>query len=152
MRSIGYLIQLFPEKTGKEILEIQAQDKLEDEKEYQKENESKLKWIEDINTNGGFFKGRFGIDQRFFYKVSNCLLETSGEIRCDVEKIVVFLGSERDVVKNGNIHIEKKSSEYADADKYGFNIYDRVTEKEWNEVNSYLEGIEKFWNDIKEVE
>lgn len=36
MRSLEYLIQLFPEKTGKEILEIQAQDKIDDEKEYQK--------------------------------------------------------------------------------------------------------------------
>ena len=126
--------------------------KFEAEKEYQKENESKLKWIEDINTNGGYFRGRFGMDQRFFYKVTNCLLETSGEIRCDVEKIVVFMGKDRSVVPDGSIHIEKKTSEYTDADKYGFNIYERVTEKEWNEVLTYLEGIEKFWADIKEVE
>jgi len=33
MRSIEHLIQLFPEKTGKELLEIQKQDKLRDEKE-----------------------------------------------------------------------------------------------------------------------
>lgn len=152
MRSIEYLVELFPEKTGKELLKIQAQDKMEDEKAYKKENESKLKWIEDINTNSGFFRDRFGIDQRFFYKVSNCLLETSGEVRCNVEKIVVFLGSDRDVVKHGNINIEKKSSKYADANEYEFNMYERVTEKEWNEVNSYLESVEKFWVDIKEVE
>lgn len=152
MRSIEYLIQLFPEKTGKELLEIQKQDKLEDEKEYQKENESKLKWIEDINNNGGFFRGRFGIDQRFFYKVTNCSLETNGKVICDVEEIVVFLGSDRGVVKSGEINIEKKSSKYADADKYGFNIYERVTEKEWNEVNSYMMSISEFWKDIKEVE
>lgn len=151
MRSIEYLIQLFPDKTGKELLEIQEQDKLEDEKKYQKENESKLKWIEDINTNGGYFRGRFGLDQRFFYKVTKCLLKTSGEIRCDVEKIVILMGKDRNVLPDESIHIEKKNSEYVNADKYGFNIYERVTEKEWNEVLTYLENIEKFWTDIKEV-
>jgi len=142
MRSIEYLIQLFPEKTGKELLEIQKQDKLEDEMEYRKENRSKLKWIDDINTNGGVFRGRFGINQRFFYKVTNCLLDTTGKVVCDVETIVVFLDNDKD-----GISIEKESFGYVDADKYGFNVYERVTEKEWGEINSYLDDIEKFWPD-----
>lgn len=143
MRDLNYLIQLFPEKTGKEILEIQAQDKLDDEKEYQKKNEKKLKWIEDINTNGGFFRGRFGIDQRFFYKVTNCELSTDSTIMCDVEQIVVFL--------DGNISVTSTKEIYVDASHYEFDIYERVTEKEWNDVHTYVVGIEKFWSDIKEV-
>lgn len=73
-------------------------------------------------------------------------------VRCDVEKIVVFLGNDIGVVKTGGINIEKKASEYTYADKYGFNLCERVTEKEWNGLNIYLDGIEKFWCGIKEVE
>ena len=145
MRSIETLVREFPEKTGSQILDIQEADKLIDEKNYQEENKEKLKWIEDINTNGGFFRGRFGSDQRFYYKVTNCLLESCGSVYCDVEKIVVFLGKD----KNDRLNIERRMSSYTNADTYGFNVYERVTEKEWNEVNTYLEGVEKFWSELK---
>ena len=69
MRSIEYLIQLFPDKTGKELLEIQAQDKKKDEEEYQNKNKENLAIIKDIKENGGFYKGAFGTEQYYMYHV-----------------------------------------------------------------------------------
>lgn len=151
MRSIEYLIQLFPEKTGKELLEIQAQDKADDEYNYQIANKATLEYIEDIKKNGGYFRGRFGIDQRFMYKITDIYMDND-KVYVDVEKIVIFLGNERGVVKSGEFTFEKKSDTYVEADKYGFNCYDRVTEKEWNELIDYIHGVDKFWSMYKPVE
>ena len=62
------------------------------------------------------------------------------------------MGNEKGVVKEGRIHIEKEINSYCDLSKYGFDNDERVTEKEWNEVLSYLEGVANFWKDIKPVE
>lgn len=152
MRSIEYLVQLFPEKTGAEIMEIQKQDKLNDEKEFQEKNKEKLKFIEEININGGFYKGRFGVDQRYYYNVTNLEL-IDGQIYFDVEKVTVFLGDgeKNDSLKRRSVEYKKK--EMQNYDQYMFDsMCERTTKEEWDKLITYIDTISEFWDDIKEVE
>ena len=89
MRSIETLVRTYPNLTGSDIIKLQEQDKIADEKAYQKTNKRKLAYIEDINTNGGYYVGRFGVDQRYIYNVTKMWLE-GDVIYMDVEKIIVF--------------------------------------------------------------
>ena len=151
MRDINYLIQLFPDKTGKELLEIQEQDKLEDEKEYQRLHEEDLKLVEDINTNGGYYRGRFGIDQYFYYRFFNLHLEDD-KIYCDCEHLVLFSG-EGDSRITERFSVEIRTESYKDIEKYGLDFYERVTVKEWDAVIQYFRTSPKqFWPEQKKVE
>lgn len=144
MRSIEYLAQLFPDKTGKELLEIQLNDKKEDEKEYQKANKAKLAFIEDINQNGGYYKGRFGIDQRFFYCFTDLQI-ISGIVYGSVERITVFLGEKNSVVREGEIRIEKSFNEMKEIENYGLSMYSRIEKREYDSLVEYLNNVSKFW-------
>jgi hypothetical protein len=150
MRSLEYLIQLYPNKTGKQLLAIQAKEKEAEEKEYQKRHKEVLEMIQDINTNGGFYKGRFGSDQRFYYNVTEARLE-GDKVYANVESIVVFLGDGRSVVKAGDVSIEKKTKEWADLSTYGLDMYQRTTKQDYDEVMTYLLNLAKYWDDIKKV-
>jgi hypothetical protein len=147
MRSIEYLIQLFPDKTGKELLAIQKQDKLDDEKKFQESRKKELAIIEDYNKNGAYFKGRFGLDQRYYYKVTNVRF-VGDKLYCDVEKIVVFLGEKGDVCQD-RINIERSFKEHEDFDTYYFQGCTRVTKEDYDKVNNYLLDVAQFWEDIK---
>lgn len=151
MRSIETLVRTYPDKTGTEILEMIEQDKVADEKAYQKANKEKLAYIKDINANGGYYMGRFGIDQRYIYNITKMWLE-GNEIYMDVEKIIVFLNleSKPNQVTNPNEgSVEKRIKSLQKYSTYLLEeMCERVTVKEWNEVNNYLIGIAKFWKDI----
>lgn len=142
MRSLEYLIQLFPDKTGKEIKAIQEQDRLQDEAEERERNAAKIAWMEDINTNGGYFK-RSGSHKTIFKCWDVRLL--AGALIMKVEKIVVFQGPK---YNKGEFTAERTYDNLAVVENYGFD-YDpdliRTTEKEWNEVKTYLENVSKFW-------
>lgn len=146
MRSIDYLVQLFPDKTGKELLEIQKQDKINDEKEFKRLNKKKLSIIKDITENGGYFKGSFGLEQYYMYKITKIEL-IKEVIYCDCEKIVIF---DSQNIKNGLLGENKLSCEI-DIDntiKYenNFSICDRITETEYNNLKNYLFGtVPKFF-------
>jgi hypothetical protein len=147
MRDLGYLVQLFPDLTGKELMEIQRKDKEADEFEYQQEMKAELDMIKDINTNGGYYRGRFGIDQHYYYNFTNLRIEHK-TVYCDCETLVMFTGEgERSTTKDFTVRIEKR--EYKEFDKYGIDIpeyVERVTKKEWDEVVNYLKkSAELFW-------
>jgi len=94
MRGIEYLVQSYPDKTGKEILAIQAQEKLDDLKEFEEINKKKLAFMKDINENGGYYRGRFGLDQHYFYHVFDMEMDNHGNITMKVEKIVLFYNND----------------------------------------------------------
>lgn len=144
MRSLEYLIQLFPDATGSEILEMQRKDKEQDEQNFKKAHQERIDWIDDINANGGFWKGRFGLDQHFYYKVTNAGIE-SGKVYGDVENITVFFGCKNSVVPEGNIKLEKKLSSFEELKNYGFHLYERITEKEYESAVKYIEDFKSFW-------
>jgi len=141
MRSIEYLIQLYPDKKGSEILKIQEKDKAEDEKKFRKINMNKLKIIEDINNNGGFWKGRFGYEQHFYYSFTNLRLENS-EIYCDVEHLVAF--------NNERMSIEFKQETWKKFENYGTSIYERTTKEDFEKAISYYKkSFDILWESIK---
>jgi hypothetical protein len=151
MRDLGYLVQLFPEKTGKELMEIQRKDKEADEFEYQQAHKAELELINDINTNGGYYRGRFGIDQHYYYYFSNLRMDGK-KIYCDVESLVLFTGEKGGVIPDEfSVRIEKRT--YKEFDKFGIDIpeyIERVTKKEWDEVVNYFKIFpEKFWSKEK---
>lgn len=139
MRSLDYLIQLFPDKTGKELLEIRNQDKQEDADEFKKIHANKLAIIEDINTNGGFYKGKFGLDQHFYYSFSNMHL-IKDNIYCDVNEVVAFFE-----LVNNKTSIENRKQALQSFENYGVNMYERVTKEEFDKAVAYLESFKDFW-------
>jgi len=146
MRTIETLARQYPDKTGKELLEIQQQDKIEDQKEFEELHQKKINFVNDIKKNGGYFKGTFGLDQRFMYHITDIRLDEKGKVYVDVENITIFLGHNRGVVKENDFSFEKRTDRYKDASTYGFGHYERIDEKEWNELIEYIRGVDKFWS------
>lgn len=147
-RSVEYLCKLYPEKTAKEIIELSEHEKKCYELYLQNKNSKKLELIDKINAGALYYKGRFGLDQRFFYKISGATLSDDA-IYARVEKIVVFLGDDGDVVPKGNITIEKEIEKFTSLENYGLSIYQETTAEEWESLESYLRNVSAFWDDIK---
>jgi hypothetical protein len=147
MKSLEYLMQLHPNKTCKEILAIQAKEKAADKRAFEKHNKKVLAFINDINTNGGYYRGKFGLDQHYYYNVHN-LRMVDDEVMMDVDKIVLFCnndGHQHTVCKPNEIHIDREFKEMAILSQYGLDSRERVTVKEWDEINAYLDAMSNFF-------
>jgi hypothetical protein len=148
MRNIEYLIQLYPNKTGKQLLAIQEQDKIDDEKQFRKAHKKTLAFMEDINSNGGYFRGKFGLDQYYYYRVYNMTMNDA-IVYMDVESVVMFSGAKRSVIGEGNFSIERNTKTFQKMDTYALDsreLCERVTVKEWDEMIKYFEAAPtKFW-------
>ena len=155
MRSIEYLMQCYPNKTGKQILAIQEKEKQADQKAYEKRHAKKLAYIKDINTNGGFYRGRFGLDQHYFYRIFDLKMETNGEVYMQVESIVLFFNDTTDtrqVTKPNEVHLERRLRTYKRLDQFDLEHEQRVTAHEWDAVVNYINAMSQlFWGDIKKV-
>lgn len=157
MESLEYLIQQYPDKTGRELLEIQNQQKLDEENKIKERNKKKLEFAEDLNTNGGYFKGAFGYDQRYIYKVTNVEVDDDGYVSGDVEEIVFhFLHDHqgRNSTFNGKVEMSIKEKEQANLESYGILYEDdkmlmRCTEEEYNKLKSYIINVDaEFFHDF----
>lgn len=152
MRAIELLVNTYPDKTGKEILEIQKQEELEEQKAFEKYNKRKLAYIKDLNENGAYFRGKFGLDQHFYYRVFDLVMDEKGNVHMSIEKIVLFInldGNEHTVCKAGHIHFERNIEDYQNLNTYSLEHEERITIKEWNKLNDYLNNLpELFWNNI----
>ncbi len=152
MRGLEYLMQCYPDATVKEILAIQEQEKLEDKRKFEAQHKKTLEFMEDLNTNGGYYKGRFGLDQHYLYRVFDLEMDDKGNVRMKVESLVMFYNPTEDrnhVTKPNEIRIERRLKDYEDLDTYGLQNRERVTVKEWNEVNDYLNAMsEMFWKPV----
>jgi hypothetical protein len=156
MRSMDYLVSLYPDKKGSELIEIQNQDKLDDQRGFEQLNHLKLEIIKDINENGGYFYGRFGCDQRYYYRFYDLRLEGS-KIYMAVDSLVFFYNNPEEnhrpnssVKRDGEMSFEFRTREFEDFDKFGIDMKkDRVTVKEWDEVLNYVKELSKFWEKIK---
>jgi len=153
MRALEYLVQLYPDKTGKEILEIQVQEKLDDQKEFEETNKKKLAFMKDINENGGYYRGRFGLDQHYYYRVFDMEMDNHGNITMKVDSLVLFYNekTKNQVTKEGEIRIERRLKEYQHYDNYGLHDCERVTVKEWDAVNKYLDAVNKYLDAMSEL-
>jgi hypothetical protein len=145
MRSIETLVKLYPNLTGQEIMEIQAQDRLKDEKEYEETYKEAISLMRDINTNGAYYRGSFGLNQYFYYKYTNAQIE-GGVLWCDFEGIIVFM--EKDEDYPSSITIKKDLFKRLASDEV--NKYERITPEEFNELKDYYsKSIPKFWEPIR---
>lgn len=141
MRSIELLVRTYPEKTCAEIMQIVEQEKQEHQENIDKTNKYKIDLIKDINENGGYYKGTFGLDQYFIWKFENLRLDSANAIICDVHSITGF--------KNKETTFRKKFEHHEQFENYGVDMYERVTVKEYNEILDHLENtFSKFWTII----
>jgi hypothetical protein len=148
-KSLEYLIQLHPDKTGAELLAIQKAEKEQEELEYQESIKEDMKLVEDINKEPRYYKGTFGLNQYYIRKVSDAHFQF-GKVTVDVDTIVIFDYSNDPIESNRqNMSIERKRQEERDFDNYGFSEDSRTTEEEWNKINAHLEfTVENFWGKI----
>ena len=149
MRALEYLLQLYPNKTATEILQIQADEKAADQRAFEKQNKEVLAFIKDINTNGGYYRGKFGLDQHYYYNVQNMRM-VGDEVMMDVDKIVLFCNNDNHqhtVCKPNTMHLEREFKEIAVLSQYGLDSRERITVKQWNEINTYLDAMSGlFWD------
>ena len=149
IRTIECIVRDHPELTGKEVLALHEQDKKEHEEYLIKKHQDKHDWLTDINTNGGYFRGTFGLCQRYYYKVSNVQLdENTGRFWGSVEKLLAFHddGSGRGTMKNGKFQVELMKDEYTELTDYHLSLEDRVTKEDWDKVITYMNAMtELFW-------
>jgi hypothetical protein len=142
-------MQEYPNKTEKEILTIQKQDKLADQIKSDLRNEKALAYIKDINTNGGYYRGKFGLDQYYYYNIFNLRLEF-GKVMIDCDCITLFCNTTEKtnlVTKQGEIHLERRSEQYKELDNF-INDEERVTAHEWDAIVNYINAMEKlFWKE-----
>lgn len=150
IRAIDYLCRLFPDKTGTELLAIHEHDKKCYELYMQKGQEKVRAFAKRINDAGAlYYKGRFGMDQRYFYKVYNATVESNGAIYANVDSLVCFLGEKGDV-SEGRISIKLEVEKYKDLSTYGLSVREETTEEDYNEALSHLREVSKFWEKFKE--
>ena len=151
MRSLELLMREYPNKTAKEIFEIQKQDELADQIAYDLRNEKKLAYIKDINTNGGFYRGRFGLDQHYYYRIFDLKMDTSGEVVMQVESIVLFINNTddtRQVTRPNEMHLERRLRTYERLDQFGLEQEKRVTAHDWDAVVNYINAMSQlFWKE-----
>ena len=152
MKSIEYLVQLYPEKTGKEIVEIQKEEKRLDELKIQEENKEKILIEEDIKKNGGYYKAAFGTEQYYMYKINSIQLENN-HINCTYDSIVLFDSQniDRGVLSTNNINFETRSENYGTFEDIIL-MATRIKEEEYNELKNYLFGVvPKFFKEEYEL-
>ena len=140
MRTIECLVRQYPEKTGNEILVLQKEDREKDEKDFQILNKKNLDMVDDINKNGGYYKGTFGLDQYYYYSFSNMLIIDDGTIYCDVDSIVCF---------DSNLSIKQEFNTWRVFDRYGIHNETRIEKEEYDALSNYIRNtFSKFWTPI----
>ena len=145
MRSIETLVRNYPDKTAKEILAMQEQDKIEDQKEFEKIHAIKLDLIKNINEKGGYYKGRFTYSQVHCYRFFNMMMEKeTGKIWCDVEQIFIHYDNQKKPNDNGII-ITRETKTYQEFDRYCPQPEERITKEEWDKINDYIDGTLNLW-------
>lgn len=145
MRSIETLVREYPEKTGTEILRIQKEDIIEDQKIFYLLNKDNLKLIEDHNVNGSYYRGTFGLNQYYYYRFFD-LEFMEGCIMCSVEKITCFKATD----KHWDVNIDIMVKNYQQFESYGIDIIcERITKEDFYSVKNYINDIfDKFWKPI----
>jgi len=153
-RDARVMCECYPEATGKEILELVAHDRKCHELYIQKGQEKVRAFAKSINDAGAiYYKGRFGYDQRYYYKISNAEVESTGQIYADVEKIVCFIGDKQGrggITHKDRIQIEKEEKEFKSLRNFSLENEKETTKEDWDKICKHLEALNDFWEEIKE--
>ncbi len=145
IRSLEMILRENPTMIAKDILVEQEYDKACVKLWETKRDKRQIELVKSINKIL-YYKGRFGIDQRFYYKFSNAFLCDKGRVYCDVETIVVFLGEKNSVISEGSIQIEKQNKTQQRLETYGISGLDKTTKEDFDSIVTYIKNIEKFWD------
>lgn len=142
MRSLEGLIREYPNKTGKEILEIQKQEEKEDQDRINKRFKTLIDTIKDYNENGGYYRGKFGNDQYYYYYFHDFTFYGDGKYSGNVDTIILFTTD-----SIGNFSVKRETEKFVhDLSTYGLSHEERVTKKEWDDILNHLDNIHKmFW-------
>lgn len=110
------------------------------------------KIVDEIKENGAYYKGAFGTDQYFYYKVLEAKI-VSDEITCKIEKIVLFnsLGINSSCINKNSFSYEFDQKDFVNYEDITFRTT-RITDADYNELKDYLFGVvPKFfpteWNE-----
>ena len=145
MRSLELLAKNYPDKTGSELLAMQEADKKAGILAREKEHEANIKFIKDINTNGGYYIGRFGLE-RYMYSFHNLSLSEDGFIDCYVH-VLTFVYDEN---KPSLLHCTIKDDYTSNIDLY-LGDCERVDKSVWDKITNYLISGKDLWNEFMEI-
>jgi len=147
IRTVECIVRNHPELTGKEVLALHEQDKREHEEYLIKRNQEKHDYAKDLNENGGYFRGKFGNSQHYYYRVFNVQILNDGQVMMDVEKIVIFdRAKDPQQSDNTEFSLERQTKFYERADTYGLSFEERIDKEAWDKVNAYINAMtELFW-------
>lgn len=144
MYSFKDLLKLNPTLTGKEIYELHLKEKQDEENRINILYEKHIKFIDNLNKNGAYFKGKFG-KQTFFYNITNIVFnKTSNYTTCNLESITIHNNF------TDKLNIDWRNKErMKDFTTLAVECYERIPKEEWDYVANYLEPnnlINKLYN------
>lgn len=146
IRTIECIVRDNPELTGKEAIALHEQDRKEHEEWLIKKNQEKHDFVNDINKNGGFYRGKFGNSQHYYYNILKAEVLNDGTVVIDVEKIVIFDRAKDPQSDKRDFSLEREVKCYERADTYGLSFEERITKEDWNKVNEYIDAMTNlFW-------
>ncbi len=148
-RAISYLAQLFPTKTGAELIAMHKEEKKQDFLEVQESLKEELVIIDAINSEDAYYKGTFCLNQYTFRRVYNARIECD-ELIVDVENIIIFDSSNEQLERERNgMSIERRTDTMKEYNNYGFSDDNKTTKEEWDKINAHLDfTVENFWGVI----
>lgn len=150
-RDARVMCQYYPDATGKEILELVEHD-MKCHRLWIEQGQEKVRaFAKRVNDAGGiYYRGRFGIDQRYFYKVSNVEVTDRGDLYADVEKIVAFMGDQGSgKAFEGRMRIEYENEGHTSISNYSLENEKEVPKEQWDAAFKYISETKQFWDDIE---
>lgn len=142
MRDLRLLAVTYPEKTGKELLEIQEREKEHDRKVEEKKHEKLIRFVEKLNK-GAYYRYK-GSTQYGYDRVIKAYFMGDYKPYVDVESIVMF-----DKFIKDEFSVEKRIKTMLPLDTMGFNYDDgmteEVTKREWDNLIKSLDNLKKHW-------
>jgi hypothetical protein len=140
MRTIEALAIQFPDKTGKELMEIQQQDRLKEEQESLEYDKEKAALIKDLNENGAYYRQRLLQNHYAYDHFTNLRIGDSGRIHCDSDTVLCVKRRE------GGFFFERTIAQNVEMSHYGIDVIkERITKEEWERFIAYIENTFTFW-------
>ena len=148
MRSIETLAKLYPDLTGKQIVELHEKENSDEQLQRNEEVIKKLKYITNEN-NVSYFEGSYGKDARYS-KISNAKI-IGNVIYADIEIISIDdkIKTQISSYKEYSFNIEKQLFNQVDISSFYYHFANKSTGSEWNRICKYLKDVKDFYNYYK---
>lgn len=135
-----------PDKTGKELLELQKELKKEEERKRDEQMKIKLAECEEINKNGKFYlmihKGSSNTPYVSLYKV----IDAQFRYNCICATIII---TRLEFTENINLkNLSTVIREYESVESYFFTEMKEITLQKYSEILKYFDNSVCMWKDI----